>query len=136
MKFKQGVLFSLVLFLVAACQPSSPACSPKSVTYLQDVNSSPASDAQDSAPTAEHLVEINGQQMLVDKVVRGTLCSGSWSGTVYVPCQIQIYAWEDNPDFLENCDLSIAPGTVVYVAAHNDEPYYQGCSCHTGEVGE
>jgi hypothetical protein len=21
---------------------------------------------------------------------------------------------------------------VVYVAAHNDAPYYNGCSCHTG----
>ena len=72
----------------------------------------------------------------MDQVVQGRLCSGSWSGTVYVPSQIQIYAWEDNPNFLENCDLSIKPGTVVYVAAHNDEPYYQGCSCHTGEVGE
>ena len=136
MKYKQGVLFSLVLFLVAACQPSAPACPPESVTYLQDVNSSPASDAQESAPTPEQLVEINGQEMLVDQVVQGRLCSGSWSGTVYVPCQIQIYAWEENPDFLENCALSIEPGTVVYVAAHNDEPYYQGCSCHTGEVGE
>jgi hypothetical protein len=136
MKFKQGVLFSLVLFLVAACQTSSPACPPESVTYLQDVNSSPASDAQESAPTPEQLVEINGQQMLVDKVVRGTLCSGSWSGTVYIPCQIKIYAWEEDPTFLENCDLSIAPGTIVYVAAHNDEPYYQGCSCHTGELDQ
>jgi hypothetical protein len=136
MKFKHGVLLSLVFFLVAACQPSAPACPPESVTYLQDVNSNPAFDAQDSSQTAEQLVEINDQEMLVDQVVRGALCSGSWSGIVYVPCQIQIYAWEEDPDFLENCDLSIEPGTVVYVAAHNDEPYYQGCSCHTGELDQ
>jgi len=29
--------------------------------------------------------------------------------------------------------LNIAPNTVVYVAAHNDAPYYKGCSCHTGQ---
>jgi hypothetical protein len=23
---------------------------------------------------------------------------------------------------------------VVYVAAHKDVPFYNGCSCHTGEI--
>lgn len=87
-----------------------------------------------SLATAQ-VVEINGQQLQVDQVVRGMLCEGNWSGTVYVPCQVQVFSWEEDPLFLENCDLRIEPGTVVYVAAHNDAPYYQGCSCHTGEIG-
>ena len=41
---------------------------------------------------------------------------------------------ENNPLFLKGCDLNIAPNTVVYVAAHNDDAYYKGCSCHTGEI--
>jgi hypothetical protein len=81
-------------------------------------------------------VEINGQEMLVDRVIKGTLCNDSWQGTIYVPCEIQIYEWEEDPTFLQECDLTIEQGTVVYVAAHNDEPYYKGCSCHTGQGEE
>jgi len=136
MRIKLGVFSLLLVLLSAACQPVAPACHPESITYLAASNASYSPNDQDDQPTAVQLIEINGREMLVDQVVRGTLCTGSWSGTIYVPCQIQIYAWEENPDFLENCALSIEPGTVVYVAAHNDEPYYQGCSCHTGEVGE
>jgi len=90
--------------------------------------------AQDISDDAGQLVEINGKEIWVDQLVQGMLCSGSWHGTVFIPCQVQVYAWEEEPLFLKSCDLSIAPGTVVYVAAHNNEPYYQGCSCHTGEV--
>jgi hypothetical protein len=74
--------------------------------------------------------------MLVDKVVAGPLCNDDWSGIVYVTCDVQVYAWEEFPTFLEECDLKIEPDTVVYVAAHNDTAYYNGCSCHTGEIGE
>jgi len=136
MSIKLGLLLLLFTLLSAACQPAAPACPPESITYLAYLSPNQSPGTQIIAPQVEEMVEINGQEMRVDQVVQGTLCSGSWSGTVYVPCQIQIYAWEENPDFLENCALSIEPGTVVYVAAHNDEPYYQGCSCHTGEVVE
>jgi hypothetical protein len=51
-----------------------------------------------------------------------------------VACDLQIAAWGEEPTFLEDCNLNIEPGTIVYVAAHNDAPYYKGCSCHTGEV--
>jgi len=51
---------------------------------------------------------------------------------VYVTCDVQVLEWKDRPTFLEDCDLVIEPGTVVYVAAHNDAAYYNGCSCHTG----
>ena len=70
---------------------------------------------------------------MVDRVVQGPLCNDTWHGKVYVDCDIQIAAWEETPKFLSECDLVIAPGTVVFVAAHNDAAYYKGCSCHTAE---
>ena len=77
-----------------------------------------------------------GRAVLVDQIIRGPLCNGSWSGTVYVSCDVQVLPWEELPTFLEDCDLEIAPDTVVYVAYHGDVPYYNGCSCHTGEIAE
>lgn len=74
--------------------------------------------------------------MLVDQVVEGPLCNGSWSGTVYVTCNVLVYPWNEQPTFLKDCDLSIASDAVVYVAYHNDTAYYKGCSCHTGEIVE
>lgn len=79
-------------------------------------------------------VEIGRKTMLMDKVVEGPLCNDSWSGAVYVTCNVQVYAWEEQPTFLKNCQLNIEPGTVVYVAYHNNTAYYNGCSCHTGET--
>lgn len=70
----------------------------------------------------------------MDRIVQGPLCSDTWSGVVYVACDLQIIEWEEDPTFLKDCDLNIEPGTVVYVASHNNEPYYKGCSCHTGDV--
>jgi hypothetical protein len=82
-------------------------------------------------------MEIRGRSINVDKVVEGALCNDTWSGTVYVACDVQVYAWEEAPDFLRNCNLNIEPGTIVYVAHHNDTAYYNGCSsCHTGEITE
>jgi hypothetical protein len=79
-------------------------------------------------------VSIRGVTMLVDQVVTGPLCNDQWRGRIYVGCDVQVMEWEETPLFLKDCDLSIEPGTVVYVAYHNDEPYYNGCSCHTGEL--
>jgi hypothetical protein len=79
-------------------------------------------------------VSINGKTILVDQLVTGPLCIGQWAGTVYVGCDVQVMEWEETPLFLKDCDLSIEPGTVVYVAYHNDSAYYNGCSCHTGET--
>lgn len=79
-------------------------------------------------------VSIGGKLTLVDKVVDGPLCNDQWRGTVYVGCDVQVMEWSDTPLFLKGCDLSIAPRTVIYVAYHNDAAYYNGCSCHTGEI--
>jgi hypothetical protein len=79
-------------------------------------------------------VEIGGRQVPVDRIVSGPLCNDDWHGTVYVSCGVRVAEWYDNPFFLKDCQLNVEPGTVVYVAAHNDAAYYQGCSCHTGQV--
>jgi len=96
----------------------------------EDLDTFKAPDADASASE----VSIGGKLIDVDKVVSGPLCTDRWQGTVYVACDVQVMKWEENPLFLKDCDLSIAPGTVVYVAAHNDAAYYNGCSCHTGEL--
>ena len=136
MKYFPILSIFVLTFLISACQPVAPACPSESISYLPSSTSfeSPASNG--SFKLAAEVIEMNGREMLVDRVVKGTLCNDSWEGKIYVACEIQIYEWEVDPIFLQNCDLTIEPGTVVYVAAHNDAPYYNGCSCHTGEGEE
>jgi hypothetical protein len=135
MKVVRVLVITSVLVLISGCQSREPVCPPESISYVSNVAQlavlPPQLDAG-SFPTQME-VEINGKTMLVDQIIQGPLCIGDWSGTVYVGCELQIAAWEDEAGFLEECDLNIEPGTVVYVAAHDDEPYYKGCSCHTGE---
>lgn len=88
-----------------------------------------------AAPAKE--VDLGRMKIVADKVVSGPLCNDSWRGTVYVTCDARVAEWTDSvaPEFLKGCDLNIDPGTVVYVAAHYNTAYYEGCSCHTGEIG-
>jgi hypothetical protein len=127
-----------VIFLVGCGKSDpSPACptttgTPQYITVPPEALPTPT-----AGPTlAPVVMEIGGKSITVDKVVEGPLCNDTWSGTVYVTCNIQIYPWQDSPTFLKNCNLAIEPGTVVYVAYHNDTAYYNGCSCHTGEIAE
>ena len=135
MKVTIALVYTAILWLTAACQPGEPVCPPNSITRINQVTPIPTSNPSKDVKTDQKLVEvqINGKTVLVDQVIRGPLCQGNWSGTVYVGCDLQIAAWEEEADFLKGCNLTIEPGTVVYVAAHNYEPYYKGCSCHTGE---
>ena len=80
------------------------------------------------------MMEIGGKTIPVNKVVQGPLCNDAWSGNIYVSCNVQVYSWVEQPLFLEDCDLKIEPGTVIYVAYHNEAAYYNGCSCHTNEL--
>jgi len=122
---------SLIVLLSSACQP---VCPPGSVTYLPDPTMFPIyAPPADASPTpTPSLVEISGRMMEVDRLIQGPLCNDVWSGTVYVGCNVQVVEWVDTeyPMFLKNCDLTIEPETIVYVAAHNDAAYYNGCSCH------
>jgi hypothetical protein len=120
------------LLLLTACGSKS-SCPP--ITGTPRYLTVPPDQLPTPIPVAGPVdVKIGNEIIKVDKVVSGPLCNDTWSGTVYVSCKVQVYSWQKDPTFLKNCNLSIAPGTVVYVAYHNDTAYYNGCSCHTGEV--
>jgi hypothetical protein len=129
------IVSGILLILSASCQPQKSVCEIKTGTpvYLTTLPESipTPTPKPGSAPIP---VKVGGKTILVDQVIEGPLCDGSWSGTVYVTCKFQVYAWIEKPLFLKNCSLNIEPGTVVYVAYHNDTAYYNGCSCHTGET--
>ena len=80
------------------------------------------------------MVKVRGKMMKVDRVIQGPVCNDHLKGKIYIACDIQILAWEKTPRFLEDCDFSVEPGSVVYVAAHNDTAFKKGCACHTGKL--
>lgn len=131
-------LFILSVFVLSGCGRNKTVCPPAELTppprlQLIDLIKLPAPTPASSEPIE---VLIAGNKMEVNKLVDYPLCNDNWNGTVYVSCYAQVAEAEldadSNPLFLKGCNLSIAPNTVVYVAAHNDAPYYKGCSCHTG----
>jgi len=129
------ILAGVAILFLPACQTQKPACPPATGTpqYLTVPPEELPTSIFETNPSPIP-IEIEGRAINVDKVIEGPLCNDTWNGTVYVPCNVQVYPWEDQPTFLKNCNLLIAPGTVVYVAAHNNAAYYNGCSCHTGEI--
>jgi len=131
-----AVLIIVLMVLLSACQ--ADLCPPLSVEHIVDPAQFPPLDTTELA-AAPVLVEIGGKAIAVDRVIHGSLCNDVWRGTVYVDCDIQIAAWdeEQGPFFLDSCDLTIEPGTVVYVASHNNTAYYKGCAvCHTSKESE
>jgi hypothetical protein len=134
------ILFILLGFLLFACTRNNTVCpadegtTTRPALQLADLIELPPPTSDSSEPIQ---VEIKGRKMEVDKLVDYPLCNDNWTGTVYVSCDAQVAEAEldveSNPLFLAGCHLNIAPNTVVYVAAHNDAPYYKGCSCHTGQ---
>lgn len=135
-------LFILVLFFLVSCQRNNTVCSTMETTQesslqLADLILETPVPASQLPPSQ---VEIGGKTIQVDKLVDYPICNDSWSGIVYVNCDAQVADVEpdeeSNPLFFKGCDLKIEPGTIVYVAAHNDTAYYKGCSCHTGELPE
>ena len=135
MSARNLVYRGLAALLLGACQAKNPTCPPEEhqMEYLAAApTESVQTNAQDRAQGGTK-VEIGGRLTDVDQIVNGPLCHAAWSGAVYVGCDVQVVRWEEDPLFLRDCDFSVAPGSVVYVAAHNDAAYYNGCSCHTGE---
>ncbi len=130
------VLFAMLL--LSACQ--TEVCPPGSCEHVADPAQFPSPiSAVDTEPSpTPSLVEIRGKMVEVDRVIHGPLCNDAWSGTIYVACDVQVVEWteEEGPYFLDGCELDIEPGTVVYVAAHNDAAYYKGCAaCHNSSGG-
>jgi hypothetical protein len=133
------LLMILLAFALSGCESQRITCppdegTPQSAPQLADLLDSPPPASTPSEPVP---VVIGGRKIVVDKVVDYPLCNDDWSGTVYVSCDAQVAEAEEDaesaPLFLKGCNLNISPNTVVYVAAHNDTPYYNGCSCHTGQ---
>lgn len=133
---RRSLLLCLVLIgvLLAGCGRAEPFCPRPAGTphYLAGAPELLPTPRPAAGPVE---VEIGGEMVAVDRVVEGPLCNDSWSGTVYVTCAVQVYPWEGQPTFLKECNLTIEPGTVVYVADHRNEPFYKGCSCHEGPGG-
>ncbi len=134
------VLVGVLVFSLAACDRQKTVCTPEMETPKTPVQLADLLELKPAAGPAPTpvVVEIRGRMVQVDKLVDYPFCNDQWHGTVYVSCEAQVAEWdpEIGSRFLEGCQLDIEPNTVVYVAAHNDEPFYKGCSCHTGEVYE
>ena len=126
--------------LSSACGRNSSVCPPTTGTpepTLDILEVAAQIATPGPSPTPAH-VEIKGKMVLVDRVVSGPVCNATWHGKIYFGCNTQVLPWdeEEGPLFFKDCDLQISPGTIIYVAYHNDQAYYKGCSCHTGELAE
>jgi len=125
--------------LMISCERNQTVCTPQN-----DSNTTPIKlddlivmTPVSKSSTTPVVVEIQGKMLEVDKLVDYPVCNDTWSGIVYVGCDAKVAEAkidaDENPLFFKGCDLNIQPNSVVYVAAHNDQAFYKGCSCHTGE---
>jgi len=123
------LVLAALLVLFSACQPAAPVCPPGTLTHR--TGQPPPSGGAVTPSPGPSQVTIGGTTLQVDQVLHGYLCDHSLRGTVYVACDIQVNEWADKPLFLDGCNFTVAPGTVIYVAAHNNTAYYNGCAaCH------
>ncbi len=129
MKNKTLIIFTLLaILLLTACMDASSLCLPGEIQYKERSNPFPTLENKKLNPQP---MEIKGKTMDFDYVVSGQLCNNHLEGTVYVGCDIEIYSWEESSTFLDGCDFIVNPGTIIYVASHNNTAYYKGCSsCH------
>jgi hypothetical protein len=140
MKTSIALLLASSLLFVSACERKAIVCSEGSVTYLSDSDiESLAKLSSTGNPEKAYMpatVEIKGKKTKVDMLVQGPVCNTTLAGKVYVGCDIQIPGWdkEHPPVFFQDCDFKVEPGSVVYVARHNDAVFKKGCACHTGEM--
>ena len=132
------ILFAIsISVFVQACGRHSTVCETDPPNLPVEVRQSLtlSDDLAESPYPVE--IEICNRMVSVDKIVHGFVCDDVWSGTVYVDCDIEVPEYEvlgdEEANFFEGCDLQIDEGTVVYVAFHNDEAYYKGCSCHSND---
>jgi len=112
--------------LVMGCRRTSNVCE---ANLPIEVRQGLEIDTADSS-LGPFAVQIRNELVSVDSIVHGPLCVVDWSGTVYVDCDVEVAPWEETPNFFDECDVSIEEGAKVYVGYHNDELFYNGCSCH------
>lgn len=132
MKNKTLLIVTLMsIFLLSACMDAHSLCIPGEIQHRE--RSNPFPKLEDQTPASQQ-VEIKGKMLNFDQVVSGQLCNNHLEGTVYVGCDIEIYEWENTSNFLDQCDFTVAPNTIIYVASHNNSAYYKGCeSCHMSD---
>jgi hypothetical protein len=117
----------IAMFVITACQPD--VCPEGSISYLEDASQFPDSVTPDILSSEQ--VQIGKKIITFDRVIHGPVCNDTWTDKVYVACDITIQKWDTAPSFLEGCNLVVDSDAVVYVAAHNNAPYYKGCGeCH------
>jgi len=111
----KSLILLLFILLVTSCQSKNTVCTAERGAPQQfaDPAQLPVRIATPGPALNPALVTISGKQVLVNKVVQGPLCNDAWQGVVYVDCDVQIAAWDESPTFLNDCDLEIAPDTVV-----------------------
>ena len=130
---KNAFFLTLLFILLSACSRQSNVCAGEPAN--QPIEIRQQLDLESYQPELEgFLIRVRNKETRVDQIVHGYVCDADWSGSVYVDCDVQVNEWEEKPNFFEGCDLNIDPDTVVYVAYHNDEAYFKGCSCHFNDV--
>ena len=120
MKHWTALFLILIGGLLTACGTPTPVCTPGSVTYPGALTPFPTAPAPGGPTPTPAQVDIGGRTLTVDQVIHGPLCNARLSGVVYIACDVQVREWSEEPDFLAGCDFTVEPGTVIYVAAHND----------------
>ena len=126
-------LMLIAMLVITACQPKPTVClseDPAAPVLIITPLPTTVSAEEPDGYLAPAIVMIGGRETRVDKVVHGSFCADEWRGVVYVDCDAEVAEWVKIPNFLDDCGLTIDEGTVVYVAAHNNQAYYKGCSCH------
>ncbi|MBI9047421.1 MAG: hypothetical protein JEZ06_23245 [Anaerolineaceae bacterium] len=128
------MIFCVILFvgLFSACSRESKVC--KTDPPNLPIETRQSLDISENSVFPREIL-IRNKKVMVDQIVHGPICDEDWAGIVYVDCDVEVPEWdkEGKPTFFDDCDLSIAPNTTVYVAFHKEEAYYKGCSCHYTE---
>lgn len=134
---KLGLVMLLIALIAAGCSRQSSVCAtdpPNLPVETRQPENFNLSEKQSSFPQE---IQIRNKMVAVDQIIHGSICDDVWRGVVYVDCDVAVPDWEKEEDgsakFFEDCYLVVEDGTVIYVAYHNDEAYYKGCSCHTNE---
>ena len=122
-------LITIFIAILCSCQRTSSFCSSGAISHRDPSDPFPIIFSDQKTPQT---LEIKRKNINFDQVISGQLCNNNLAGTVYVGCDIEIYSWKEKSTFLDNCDFEVEPGTIIYVASHNNTAYYKGCdSCHT-----
>ncbi len=129
------ILLGMVcLVSLTACGKPEPVCPRGSITYSTDEADFPDLSASAEPAPQPVSVQMGRKSVEVDRVISGPLCNEHLQGVVYITCDLVLKEWIDKPNFLDGCDFTVEPETIIYVASHQDTAYYKGCAaCHLNE---